>query len=54
VNHYDDGIILAIDAGDKAAADYMKSMKSKHVQNLKVATNRDTAILEATARSAPW
>ncbi|CAF1202985.1 unnamed protein product, partial [Adineta ricciae] len=41
-------------AGDKAAVDYMESMKRQHNENLQVATNRDAAKLTATATSAGW
>ncbi|UJR38755.1 hypothetical protein I4U23_031420 [Adineta vaga] len=54
VNQYNSGIKLAIEAGDKAAVDYMETMKSQHTQNLQVATNRDAAKLTATATSAAW
>ncbi|UJR07123.1 hypothetical protein I4U23_011411 [Adineta vaga] len=54
VDQYDSAIKLAVEAGDKAAVDYMESMKRQHNQNLQVATNRDAAKLTATATSAAW
>ncbi|CAF0927257.1 unnamed protein product [Adineta ricciae] len=54
INQYDSAIKIAAEAGDKAAVDYMESMKRQHNENLQVATNRDAAKLTATATSAGW
>ena len=38
----------------EAAAELMQSMEAQHVQNLRMAANKDSAKLTATANSAPW
>jgi hypothetical protein len=53
-NQYDSAIKLAAEAKYPAVVELLQSMKTEHVQNLKVAANKDTARLTATAKSAPW
>jgi hypothetical protein len=53
-NQYDAAMKLVGDAKYKAELEMMQSMKAEHIQNLKVAANKDTAKLTATAKSAPW
>jgi hypothetical protein len=53
-NKYDAAVKLAADAKFKATVDLLQSMKSQHLQNLRVSTNKDTAKLTATAKSAPF
>jgi len=53
-NQYDAAIKLAGEAKYTAAVDLMQSMKAEHVQNLRVAANKDSAKLTATANSASW
>ncbi|UJR11760.1 hypothetical protein I4U23_015941 [Adineta vaga] len=53
-NQYEAAINLAAEAKYKAAATLIQSMKQQHVQNLRVAANKDSAKLTATAKNAPW
>jgi hypothetical protein len=53
-DQYDAAIKLAGEAKYEAAVELIQSMKTEHMQNLRVAANKDSARLTATASSAAW
>ncbi|CAF1597114.1 unnamed protein product [Didymodactylos carnosus] len=53
-NKYEAAIKLAGEAKYKAAVELLQSMESQHIQRLKVAANKDSAKLTATATGAAF
>lgn len=54
-NQYETAIKAAVEAKEvKGVLDYLQKEQSLHVYNLEVATNKDTAMLEATATGDPF